>query len=209
MRFASGGSVSLGVTALAGVVLISGYAAVRWLGYFDDGTGEVAARPPSGPGVVDPLNGAILIEGGTFLSGSDDLGHRRRPGESVFETGRVSAPAHGPELLDAGARGDERGVSPIRPRARVSGRGGAAAGGECHLAGSHGLRRLRGRESADGSTVGVRGERARRDGSIRGATRNRRANGYTTVPATREVRSRSWPGRRAPRRKGSTTSRAM
>ena len=72
MRFAFRGPVSLRITALASVVLICGYAAVRWLGYSDDGTGEVSARPPSGPGVVDALNRAILIEGGTFLSGSDD-----------------------------------------------------------------------------------------------------------------------------------------
>ena len=72
MRFAPGGRVSLPTTALAGVVLICGYAVVLWMGFFNDGPGEVATRPPSRPGVVDPLNGAILIEGGTFLSGSDD-----------------------------------------------------------------------------------------------------------------------------------------
>ena len=72
MRFAPGGSVSLRMTALAGVILICGYAVVQWMGYFNGGPGEVAIPPPPRPGVVDPLNRAILIEGGTFISGSDD-----------------------------------------------------------------------------------------------------------------------------------------
>lgn len=72
MRVAPGGPISLRMTALTGVILICGYAVVQWLGYFSDGPGEVATRPPPRPGVVDALNRAILIEGGTFTSGSDD-----------------------------------------------------------------------------------------------------------------------------------------
>ena len=72
MRFAPGGPVSFRIAALAGVVLICGYAVVRWLGYLNDGPGEAATRPPARPGVVDALNRPILIAGGTFISGSDD-----------------------------------------------------------------------------------------------------------------------------------------
>lgn len=72
MRFAPGGPIAPGMIALAGVIVICGYALVRWMGFFTDGPGDVATPPPSGPGVVDPLNRAILIEGGTFISGSDD-----------------------------------------------------------------------------------------------------------------------------------------
>ncbi len=72
MPFAPGGPISLRTTALAGLVLICGYAVVQWMGFFNDGPGDVATRSPPRPGVVDPLNRAILIEGGTFMSGSDD-----------------------------------------------------------------------------------------------------------------------------------------
>lgn len=72
MRFAPGGPISLRMIALAGVILICGYALVRWMGHSNGGPGEVATRPPPRPGVVDPLNRAILIAGGTFISGSDD-----------------------------------------------------------------------------------------------------------------------------------------
>jgi len=72
MTFPSAGWISPRRIALGGVILICGYAVVQWMGYFNDGPGEAASRPPPTPGVADPLNRAILIEGGTFISGSDD-----------------------------------------------------------------------------------------------------------------------------------------
>lgn len=72
MRFTRRGPISPRTIALAGVILICGYAVVQWIGYLDDGPAEVASRSPPNAGVVDALNRAILIEGGTFISGSDD-----------------------------------------------------------------------------------------------------------------------------------------
>ena len=60
------------MAVLAGVVLICGYAVVQWTGRFDDGLGQAATPQPPPPGVVDPVNRGILIEAGTFISGSDD-----------------------------------------------------------------------------------------------------------------------------------------
>lgn len=82
MRITPGGPISLRMTALAGVILICGYALVRWMGHFNGGPGDIATPPPPRPGVVDPLNRAILIGTGTFIrylrSGfeSEDVGFR-------------------------------------------------------------------------------------------------------------------------------------
>lgn len=77
MRFAFGGRISPGMAVLAGVVLICGYAVMQVAGPFSDSPGE-----PATPrlGVVDPLNRGILIEGGTFISGSDDWDTLVAPG---------------------------------------------------------------------------------------------------------------------------------
>lgn len=72
MRFAPRGPISLRMIALAGVVFICGHAVVQWIGSFNDGPGEVAIRSPPNTGAADLLNRRILIEGGTFTSGSDD-----------------------------------------------------------------------------------------------------------------------------------------
>ena len=69
MRFASEGPISLGVAVLAGVC---GYAVVQRTGRFNDGPGQPATPLTPKPGVSDLLNRGILIEGGTFISGSDD-----------------------------------------------------------------------------------------------------------------------------------------
>ncbi|MCY4645286.1 MAG: SUMF1/EgtB/PvdO family nonheme iron enzyme [Gammaproteobacteria bacterium] len=72
MRFASRAPITRGMVVLAGVVLICSYAVVQWTGRFDDGLGQAATPQPPPPGVVDPVNRGILIEAGTFISGSDD-----------------------------------------------------------------------------------------------------------------------------------------
>ena len=72
MRFSAGGPVSFGTAVLIGVFLFCGYAVVRWTGRLDDGSGQAATPLSPQPGVVDPLNRGIFIEGGTFVSGSDD-----------------------------------------------------------------------------------------------------------------------------------------
>ena len=72
MRFAPEGPISLGVAVLVGVLLICGHAVVQRTGHSSDRPGELASGLPSIPGVVDPLNRAIPIEGGTFTSGSAD-----------------------------------------------------------------------------------------------------------------------------------------
>lgn len=92
MRFAFGGRIGLRITALAGVILICGYAMVQWMGYLNDGPGEAATRPPPEPGVVDPLNRAILIEGGTFISGSDDWDTIVAPGSPYSKRGEYPRP---------------------------------------------------------------------------------------------------------------------
>ena len=208
MRFAFQGWISPRRIALAGVILICGYALVQWVGYFNNGPGDVATRPPPTPGVVDALNRAILIEGGTFISGSDDWDTIVAPGSPYSKRDEYPRPRTVRSFwmqehevtneeyrrFDAGHAfpvGEER-----RPVA------------ECHLAGSHGLCRLGWWTFANRSTVGVRGERPGETESTRGATRSPRANAYTTVPATRGARSRSWLGGRARPRKASTTWRA-
>lgn len=80
MRFAFEGWISPRMIALAGVILVCGYAVVQWMSYFNGGPGKAASRPPPTPGVVDALNRAILIEGGTFISGSDDWDTLVAPG---------------------------------------------------------------------------------------------------------------------------------
>ena len=72
MGFAFEGSIPVRAAVLAGVVLICGYAVVQWTGRFSDGPGDPATPLPPQPGVDDPLNRAILIEAGTFTSGSED-----------------------------------------------------------------------------------------------------------------------------------------
>lgn len=72
MRFASEGWIRLRVAVLVGVFLSCGYAVAQRMGFFYDSPGEVATRSPPKAGIVDALNRAILIEGGTFTSGSDD-----------------------------------------------------------------------------------------------------------------------------------------
>lgn len=72
MRFAAEAPISLAMAVLAGVVLICGYAVVQWTGRFSDGPGEPAIPLPPQPGVDDPLNRRILIEAGTFTSGSEN-----------------------------------------------------------------------------------------------------------------------------------------
>ena len=72
MRFAAEAPISLAMAVLAGVVLICGYAVVQWTGRFSEGPGDPATPLPPQPGVDDPLNRRILIEAGTFTSGSED-----------------------------------------------------------------------------------------------------------------------------------------
>ena len=72
MRFAAEGRIWLRAAVLVGVLLICGYAVVQWTGRFSDGPGGPATPLPPQPGVVDPLNRWILIEAGTFTSGSED-----------------------------------------------------------------------------------------------------------------------------------------
>ena len=80
------------MAVLAGVVLICGYAVVQWTGRFDDGLGQAATPQPPPPGVVDPVNRGILIEAGTFISGSDDWEYRgERLGETQVPVGRLGA----------------------------------------------------------------------------------------------------------------------
>ena len=72
MRFASEGPVSLGMAALVGVLLICGYAVLQRTGRSSDGPDEPATPLLPTPGAADLLNRGILIEGGTFISGSND-----------------------------------------------------------------------------------------------------------------------------------------
>ena len=74
MLFATEGPISLRVAVQVAVFVVCGYAVVQLTGRFNDGPGQsVTVAPPTPkPGADDPLNRGILIEGGTFLSGSDD-----------------------------------------------------------------------------------------------------------------------------------------
>ena len=74
MRFATEGPISPRVAAQVAVFLVFGYAVLQLTGRLGDGPRQTAtvAPPTPKPGADDPLNRVILIEGGTFLSGSDD-----------------------------------------------------------------------------------------------------------------------------------------
>ena len=71
MRVPSRGPISLGVAVL-GVFLVCGYALVQWTDHFNDGPDQPATPLTPKPGVTDLRNRGIMIEGGTFMSGSDD-----------------------------------------------------------------------------------------------------------------------------------------
>ena len=80
MRFASEGPISLGVTALAGSVLICGYTVVQLTGRVDDDPGQPSSPLTPMTGVDHPLNPGIFIGGGTFTSGSKDWNTVVAPG---------------------------------------------------------------------------------------------------------------------------------
>lgn len=65
--------VGLRVAGAAGVLILAGYATVHFAAPFaaDSGQPEAPAVPAPPPGAADLLNRAVLIEGGTFLKGSD------------------------------------------------------------------------------------------------------------------------------------------
>ncbi len=75
MRFATEGPIALRGAVLVAVFLVSGYAVVQLAVRFTDGPGqaETVAPPTPPPGADDPSNRAILIEGGVFMRGSDDV----------------------------------------------------------------------------------------------------------------------------------------
>lgn len=87
LRFATEGPIALRVAVFVAVFLVSGYAVVELAGPFADGPGRTRTVPPPipPPGADDPLNRAILIEGGSFMRGSDDPGESTDPA-SPFAT---------------------------------------------------------------------------------------------------------------------------
>ena len=189
MRFAAEGWTSLRITALAGVILICGYAVVQWMGYFNGGPGEAATRPPLTPGVVDPLNRAILIEGGTFISGSDDWDTIVAPGSPYSKRDEYPRPRTVPsfwmqehEVTNEEYRRFDAGHAFRAGRSAI--RSSMSPGGKPWPTPSPLV------EFCQPKHSGSSRREARRDGSTRGATRSLRATGYTTVPATRGARSR-------------------
>lgn len=69
------GPIALRAAVLAAVLLLSGYAVMRWAQRFTDGPGpsETVAPPTPPPGADDPSNRGVFIEGG-IMSDSDDAG---------------------------------------------------------------------------------------------------------------------------------------
>ena len=161
MRFATEGPISPRVAAQVAVFLVFGYAVLQLTGRLGDGPRQTAtvAPPTPKPGADDPLNRVILIEGGTFLSGSDDWEADLPVGspfskEDEFPRRRTVA---GFWMQEHEVTNEE--YLRFDAGARVLRRAGAAPRRQRHLARSHGLRRFRGGKATDRATVGVRGER--------------------------------------------------
>lgn len=72
MRFAFEGSIAVRAAVVVGVLFIGGYAVAQRTVGSGNGPRDPATPLPPQPGVDDPLNRRILIEAGTFTSGSED-----------------------------------------------------------------------------------------------------------------------------------------